>query len=1139
VTSPGEFELRDSSSTTEDPGSLPALETADGEREAVEEEGALGHTALEALRIAKGEVAVPPACTAERGLVVYAWSQEITHEFVQSFEATEVGDSLSDGATLLGSASVKENGSFRIELMTALEEVHLFALGQFTYSEHSTSARLSDRESETLLTTLCGGRVQGEISGIEGEDPTLISALLTTSVETVNNVRAESGSLAREVELSPEGNFDFIAVPTGHTYEIRVQPELMAPALLEVSALAEGEERLLKHTLEAGGELRGRVLDPSGNPVPGAKVKTIGGRAAIAFMGWATRETETDKRGEFILSGLPHGRVMIAAGKEGYLNSGLEALELGVGEKREGIELLLSDGNSLTGSVRWPDGQPASGALVKVSFHRAALLGMDSINAVRGSKGSATTDEEGAFRVSALGNGPFTIKASRAPEGARLEAWLAEEAELSSLEEDATFESDQAYAWTDSIAGVRPDESALELNLKAPEVIAGRATDDRGEPLTEYQLVLVRLEESALGSLGVEKRERSIKDPEGRFIYPGVSAGSWHVYAIKEGFARPEPAVVDSPRPANAEPLLFILSPASSVSGVVSTPNGAPAHGALVRVQTALSPMISGVSMDLDEPITTSGSAGEFKLEGLRSGEIELVASAEGFAASAPLHLTLMPGEELKSLRIELRLGGSITGVLYDEDGTFASGATVQVIRPTDYSTQLTSTDGNGFFSVEHLEPGSWQVVGLPNLLGAVSGGEESQNSRAEMMKGLQIAFVELADGAQEHVILGEPPADPVLISGTVTHHDTPLEGVMVVMIAEGKGGFPKIVSTDSQGRYELKLNEPGHYMLAIQRSSDGSYIEQEQSNFRVEVPSVHEYRYDVALPSAKISGRVTLESGEAAANAPVSLTPDNGAGFSPFSEQSSTIISCSEDGTFSIEAVMPGNYRLRAGGVGYIQRMLSNEQGIADPHGQSVMSITIKEDQLIDNISLVLPLAASIKVKVLDSTGAPMEGATVFVRHEDGTPAEDFAGATTDSQGLHTYRGLSSGSYQVSARTSGRASTEGTRVQISAGETRDVELQLEAGTLLRVSTVDGDGQPVASSLRVIDSEGRDHASYFSIQALQLRMATEGLSRSRQTIGPLPPGRYRVYASDSEGKEEDKPVNLRGQAERAIKIRFR
>ncbi|MDE0892155.1 MAG: carboxypeptidase-like regulatory domain-containing protein, partial [Planctomycetota bacterium] len=1115
------------------PDELPALESAGLDREPSNQEALGGLSDVAVLRIAKGEVVMPPACANEDELVIYAWSDEVSYEndgfeFVQFMSSREIGDSLYSGTTLLGSSPVNANGRFQLELTTTLEEVHLFALGKFAYSEKSVTAHLNEDKNETFLTTLCGAYIEGELLGLGAESPKEVDIELGPSRSSLGASGYSEHFNDQRTPLAANGHFKFSAIPAGHALEIRIEPTEMAPHMIEIESLSEGESHFVKHTLQAGGRISGRVVDPDGAPVAGARVRSAGGKAAIALGAWATRREETDENGEFSVGGLPSGGVGLVAKKDGYLDSGITPHQLGIGEEISGIVLSLSRGNSVEGTVSWPDGSPVVGANVELEFDRAALLGADSINSARGADGSATTDAEGLFKIGALGMGPFTVKAVRAPEGARLESWLADETELSALQDDEEGGYDETFGWSDSVNGIRPNSPSIKFVLSAPQVLAGRVVNAQGVAVEEYELVSVRLQDSALGTIGVETKRQQVADPEGRFLATGITVGTWNLYAVAEGYSRPEPTNIVFPRAVGADPIEISLELASSVSGVVLTSTGAPAKDASIRVKSTVSQLVSLVSEDLTEPTTKTKAGGHFRLEGLHSGEIELIAEAEGYASSEAVPIELIPGEETSGLRISLRIGGTITGELYGEDGLLAANATVQVLLPTDYTTQITSTDEDGFFRVEHLKPGSWQVIGLPNLMSALSGGDENQGGRAAVMQGMKIGFVELVDGAEEHVILGEPPADPIILSGVVSHRDEPLKGASITLFLEGKAAMPKFVSTDAQGRYEVTLDGAGDYILTVQRRQGGSYAEMHQSTFLFSVPKTSEHRQDLKLPGSEVRGRVKLQSGGPAANVPVSISPNFTGGYSGLNEQTNTVVATDSDGYFTIDGVREGDYHLRAGGLGYMTRLLSKSLESTEIFGQSTLMVTLGEDQLLEGLEFTLPQAGSIEAEVVDSTGAPVAAAAIFIRDEQGVPIESFSAASTDVEGRYKYDGLSEGTYQVSARTADLASAEGATVQVLPGETSSIKLQLESGTTLKVLTIDGDGKPISAGLRVVDSEGREHASYSSVLISQARMGTEGLSSSQQSIGPLPPGRYRIYALSSDGKSEDKPVNLRG-----------
>jgi len=84
---------------------------------------------------------------------------------------------------------------------------------------------------------------------------------------------------------------------------------------------------------------------------------------------------------------------------------------------------------------------------------------------------------------------------------------------------------------------------------------------------------------------------------------------------------------------------------------------------------------------------------------------------------------------------------------------------------------------------------------------------------------------------------------------------------------------------------------------------------------------------------------------------------------------------------------------------------------------------------------------------------------------------------------------------------------------------------------------VDGEWDPLAADLQVLDEAGRDIAQQFGISDLQ-SMMTEGFSVTVRRFGPLPPGRYTVVGR-ANGLEESKPVTVNGQAVRRLKLRIK
>jgi hypothetical protein len=106
----------------------------------------------------------------------------------------------------------------------------------------------------------------------------------------------------------------------------------------------------------------------------------------------------------------------------------------------------------------------------------------------------------------------------------------------------------------------------------------------------------------------------------------------------------------------------------------------------------------------------------------------------------------------------------------------------------------------------------------------------------------------------------------------------------------------------------------------------------------------------------------------------------------------------------------------------------------------------------------------------------------------------------------------------------------------VSEGEVGNVELRLEAGTMLLVSVTRQDGAQVQASFSVTDEQGRQVNGQYSMADL-IRMFTQGgFNAKLQRVGPLPAGKYKVTAIAPDGTQITKPVTLNGQPERKVNL---
>ena len=142
-------------------------------------------------------------------------------------------------------------------------------------------------------------------------------------------------------------------------------------------------------------------------------------------------------------------------------------------------------------------------------------------------------------------------------------------------------------------------------------------------------------------------------------------------------------------------------------SGTVMDPTGAPLAGASIssvpRV-TRYTKLFAGSAR------TRSAKDGSFTLLVPPDPNLEIVASHANWALSAPERFEIVAGTERTDVELHLRVGGTITGIVYDGSGEAYEGAYLSVGSLRHFShgggtTQEVRTDSSGRFRVERVPP--------------------------------------------------------------------------------------------------------------------------------------------------------------------------------------------------------------------------------------------------------------------------------------------------------------------------------------------------------------------------------------------------------------------------------------------------
>ncbi|MFT5291474.1 MAG: hypothetical protein ACI8QS_002064 [Planctomycetota bacterium] len=1034
---------------------------------------------------------------------------------VMGIEETE-----EDNDGVLASAEIGADGSFQLILPEDTKRAHLAVTGRYLYS---VSTRFCDEASEDItLRPRLGAWITGRVVAADGAPALEITSISDADEEAAglavglfpdlssgrfNPMALRSGFVSSKTDAEADGSFAFRGVPTANVMGLVARTEQHAMPYETGLKVRPGEHLEIALTAKAGASLAGRVVDENGDGKPEVAVAVI----LPGLMGQvleSMRTTETAEDGSFTLKGLPSGQVTLVVEASAYLPLRIPLEEpLLPGEQRTGMEVSLDRGGSLAGRVFFPDGAPASDAIVNFSMDPSAFqMGMGGAGtATRG--GSGSVDATGHFLVSGLKGGPFLAKAQvEVPDGERAGSWSARQTKVALDSED------------------------LEFRLEKAAEVRVRVTDSDGTALGEFSLIATLDGSAGMMGIGAEKATENVTEAvDGVGVLSGLTAGNWLLDVRADGFARPEQLAFTVP--AGDVLLEVSLYPTATVLGRVIDTDGQPVADAQVGLVLGMEDLLSGDSAP--RPSAVSDEEGRFELVNLNPGPSALVAKAEDFAASGTQVLDLDPGQIVEDIELILTMGGTVLGQVLDDEGNGKPGMMISAQRPPNYAEQrLDRTDGEGRFVLEHLEAGRWQITALRNVLD--DAGSDEGGGMADLLSDMKVEFVEVPEGEVVELILGKKVAGAVGVTVRVMSDDEPVPNALVSFIAEDSGDAPamKFKMTDGEGRMHIEVDEPGSYLISVQQNM--AMGRQSTVEFIEDIPEAEEHELIFELPIGTISGRVYGPDGKALSNCRVTLTVEDGMTFGSFLGGNYAEVVTDEDGEYTIENLRPGTYSVASGGT-----PMGGMFGGSAPGGRVVRGgVKVSDGQKVGSIDFHLEEAGSISGFVRDNEGNPIGGCAVFVRDESGLLLERFSFVVSADDGSFRYEGVRPGTYFVSARITGRASHESAPVRVSGGNDASVELRLEAATMLLIRVIDKSGKDVQARVRAVDPNGHEVTGMLSMSDIMENFG-QGFSSTLQRVGPLAPGRYRVEVTTADGRSATKPVTLDGRAERKLTVRVR
>lgn len=627
--------------------------------------------------------------------------------------------------------------------------------------------------------------------------------------------------------------------------------------------------------------------------------------------------------------------------------------------------------------------------------------------------------------------------------------------------------------------------------------ISGTVTDDTGAPVEGIEVVAWSYQADG-GYWGWQSAQYTAAD--GTYSMAGLPAGDYKIqFATASsgsnlvaqwwgGVPDEWSATVLTLTPGG---VLRDISPAltrgGSISGTVTEGadgSGTPSDGVDV---TAYRYNAAGDYWDWQASGTTAED-GTYFLGGLPAGEYKLQFTpawwdsglmpewwdnaADQWSATP---LTLVDGEALTGISPTLSAGGSVSGVVTDDNGTGLENVTVVAYGSEPWDTVGSAiTDAAGAYAITGLPAGEYRIE-FQTSATTQSVLAEWWDDAADFETATPVAVAAGADATDISPQLAQANS----VSGTVTDSTgAPIAGVIAELVSL-EGVVPAGAAwTDDTGSYTVRGVPDGDYRVRFSTehaSVDvaGEWWEDAAREEDAVVLSLSEGTHvadisPVLSAGGSIAGTVADESGVPVTDAAVSVYGyDEVAGG--FQWLTSTWVD--GDGLFTVSGLVPGAYKIS---VTTGSSELLGEWWRDAPDEESAEVVTVAAGETTAGIDVRLDASGVISGTVTDEHGAPVADVTVIASREDGVGTM----ASTDVNGAYRIGALRSGDYKVqftaewaSSEVAGewwndvRDRAHATSIAVVEGETvSGVDAQLSAGARIAGTVTGGDGQPLANA---------------------------------------------------------------------------
>jgi len=1012
-----------------------------------------------------------------------------------------------------------------------------------------------------------GGRVRGTVLGADGAPAPGAAVSLRPGLNAFLGQLTERQYRWLETMTDEQGRFDLPGVPPGSGYTATAAAPGLALEERHGVDVHVGQVTELVIQSHPGAVVVGEVVDDAGQPCAGANVALVYldiSRVLFSADG-RSEPLQTDAAGRFRIANVAAGRVAFVAVAVDKAPSNIEELAVvdnGIYE----LVLHVGEGTTVRGRVIDDQEQPVAGAAVELRpFERPNdpqfLKMMLKIRRVE-----TTTGLDGVFEAKGLTSGRLVIQASKPGYTTALEFGVAlDAADITLRVQRGAFVRGVVRCGGEPVTRFRVETRSRPIPKPGEENVAEASERRRGMrfqfgpggrdgrdgmPRNGRQLP----EGQGMMDRGMDGNWQEIQAADGSFELRGIPPGRVRVRVRAEGYSNAAEQTVDLQPAQQSEVLAFELMPGLPVSGIVlDDATGQPVSDAQVtayRQRDGGDPPrgmpfavdidpedfdFLGLSSAVGRRSAITDSAGRFCVEALEPGEYRFTARHPDMAKASAKEVVIEADQPTPTVEIRLDVGGGVEGTVTGIGMRPLADALMVAFSIQAGTMRSSTTDKGGYYRIDGLPPGQYFVFKSRM-------DERADNIPLELLSNMRLKTVTVRKGRFTRLDLQDEGEDGVRVHGFVRENGAAVPRALVTLLGNDRDGFlgmgVRANAAGMDGRYELVGIKPGDYVAQVTRFQ-GQPV---QTTFEITVPDeVSDYRFDIALPTSEVMGRVIDTRGNPVPRIMVTLGSADGAlsgagGLLGLIAQNGLSQARTNDsGEFTMRSVAAGSYRITAGSrFAGGPRRRGGGDGLV--HGEGHLDgVLVDGSAPVTGLVVTVPIAGSITGLVVDGSGQPVAGAEITheetsapKRRSTGDAMLDLLGSAmpvrTDAEGRFAIRGLNPGLYDLRAEK-GEAVEAGSAADVRVAEdvATDVTMTLVRGATLKLRATNVDRAQIPfANLSLLDGNGKPIVSRVSTLSVMRRLMgsrDEVADSGWYTFGSVPPDTYTLVIREP-GKPE-------------------